>query len=76
VERTRPVRDLVACITIHEVRCAPDIGCGAGNSTQIQRERSPEALIVGLVSSGDIIEATRTALLPFPSPFFVATRSS
>jgi trans-aconitate 2-methyltransferase len=59
-ERTRPVRDLVA--PNHEVRRAADIGCGPGNSTQILHERWPEALIVGLDSSADMIEAARRRL--------------
>jgi len=58
-ERTRPVRDLVARIPLAHVSSAADLGCGPGNSTEVLRERYPEALIVGVDSSEDMIEAGR-----------------
>jgi trans-aconitate 2-methyltransferase len=61
-ERTRPVRDLVARIPNAEVCSAVDIGCGPGNSTEVLRERYPQARIVGLDSSPDMIEAARKRL--------------
>ncbi len=61
-ERTRPVRDLVARVPMADVRRAADIGCGPGNSTEVLRERYPEAQIVGLDSSPDMIEAARKRL--------------
>jgi trans-aconitate 2-methyltransferase len=61
-ERTRPVRDLVARITNAEVMRAADIGCGPGNSTEVLRERYPEAHIIGLDSSPDMIQAARKRL--------------
>ncbi len=61
-ERTRPVRDLVARITHVAVRRAADIGCGPGNSTEVLRERYPDAEIVGVDSSADMIEAARKRL--------------
>jgi trans-aconitate 2-methyltransferase len=61
-ERTRPVRDLVARIPDLEVRRAADVGCGPGNSTEVLRERWPDALIVGLDSSADMIGAARRRL--------------
>ena len=61
-ERTRPVRDLVARIPNPDVVSAADIGCGPGNSTEVLRERYPEARIVGLDSSTDMIEAARRRL--------------
>jgi trans-aconitate 2-methyltransferase len=61
-ERTRPVRDLVAQIPSVEVLGAADIGCGPGNSTEVLRERYPEARIIGLDSSPDMIEAARKRL--------------
>src|SRR5436305_3649031 len=61
-ERTRPVHDLVARIPNAEVLSAADIGCGPGNSTEVLRERYPQARIVGLDSSPDMIEAARSRL--------------
>ena len=61
-ERTRPVRDLVQRIPNAEVLSAADIGCGPGNSTEVLRERYPQARIVGLDSSTDMIEAARKRL--------------
>jgi trans-aconitate 2-methyltransferase len=61
-ERTRPVHDLVARIPNAEIVHAADIGCGPGNSTEVLRERYPEARIVGLDSSPDMIEAARKRL--------------
>src|SRR5271154_2465767 len=61
-ERTRPVRDLVQRIPLTHVESAADIGCGPGNSTEVLRERYPQARIVGLDSSPDMIEAARKRL--------------
>jgi trans-aconitate 2-methyltransferase len=61
-ERTRPVRDLVQRIPLARVSSAADIGCGPGNSTEVLRERYPEARIVGVDSSPDMIEAARKRL--------------
>ncbi len=58
-ERTRPVRDLIARIPNAEVASAADIGCGPGNSTEVLRERYPQAHIVGMDSSADMIQAAR-----------------
>src|SRR5271165_1743905 len=61
-ERTRPARDLVARIPNAAASRAADIGCGPGNSTEVLRERYPEAEIVGIDSSFDMIEAARKRL--------------
>ena len=61
-ERTRPVRDLVQRIPLAHVETAADIGCGPGNSTEVLRERYPQAHIVGLDSSPDMIQAARKRL--------------
>ena len=61
-ERTRPVRDLVARIPNPGARRAADIGCGPGNSTEVLRQRYPDADIVGLDSSSDMIDAARKRL--------------
>ena len=61
-ERTRPVCDLVQRIPLARVETAADIGCGPGNSTGVLRERYPEARIIGLDSSPDMIQAARKRL--------------
>jgi trans-aconitate 2-methyltransferase len=61
-ERTRPVWDLVARIPVTAARRAADIGCGPGNSTEVLRARYPEAEMVGIDSSPDMIAAARKRL--------------
>jgi trans-aconitate 2-methyltransferase len=61
-ERTRPVRDLAQRIPTAGVASAADIGCGPGNSTEVLRERYPDAHIAGVDSSADMIEAARQRL--------------
>jgi trans-aconitate 2-methyltransferase len=61
-ERTRPACDLIARTPVSTVRRAVDMGCGPGNSTEVLRARYPEAEIVGIDSSPEMIEAARKRL--------------
>jgi trans-aconitate 2-methyltransferase len=61
-ERSRPARDLVAHIPDGNVAEAVDIGCGPGNSTQLLQQRFPHAIVTGIDSSPDMIEAARKRL--------------
>jgi len=61
-ERNRPIRDLLAQIPNGTVNQAADIGCGPGNSTELLHERFPNATIVGMDSSANMIEAARKRL--------------
>ena len=61
--RTRPVRDLLAAVPTTDVRAACDLGCGPGNSTEVLIGRFPEADVVGVDNSPDMIAAA-TARLP------------
>lgn len=61
-ERNRPVLDLLAHIQIENVRTAADIGCGPGNSTELLRSKYPDAQIMGMDSSEDMIAAARKRL--------------
>jgi trans-aconitate 2-methyltransferase len=62
-ERTQPSRDLTARIVHPCPRTIVDLGCGPGNSTQVLRKRWPEADILGMDSS---LEMIRKAQAAFP----------
>jgi trans-aconitate 2-methyltransferase len=61
-ERTRPVRDLVAAIPIGDVKTAVDLGCGPGNSTEALAAAFPNASVIGLDNSPEMIAAARKRL--------------
>ena len=61
-ERNRPVRDLLAQVPNLSAGEAADIGCGPGNSTAILGERFPGAVLLGIDSSPEMIEAARRRL--------------
>ncbi len=60
-ERTQPALDLAGRIELPDPRKIIDLGCGPGNSTQVLRHRWPEAEVIGLDSSPDMIEKARSA---------------
>lgn len=62
LERTRPVRDLLAAIPTRDVREAVDLGCGPGNSTEALVERFPQARISAIDSSEDMLASARERL--------------
>jgi trans-aconitate 2-methyltransferase len=61
-ERNRPIVDLLTRIPTVDVATAADIGCGPGNSTEFLRARYPQAAIIGMDSSADMIAAARRRL--------------
>lgn len=61
-ERTRPARDLLQAVPASEVRCAADLGCGPGNSTELIAARFPAASIVGVDNAPDMIRAAKERL--------------
>jgi trans-aconitate 2-methyltransferase len=58
-ERTRPSIDLCARIRVDAPATVIDLGCGPGNSTQVLRERWPDAHVSGLDSAAEMIAAAR-----------------
>jgi trans-aconitate 2-methyltransferase len=67
-ERTRPPRDLLAQVPLDSPRRITDLGCGPGNSTELLIERFPDAEVIGVDSSPDML---RQARAQFPSLRFV-----
>jgi trans-aconitate 2-methyltransferase len=58
-ERTQPSLDLIGLIQIENPQRIIDIGCGPGNSTEPLWQRWPEAVVVGLDRSPEMIAAAR-----------------
>jgi len=61
-ERTRAPRDLLAQVPLRSARRVADLGCGPGNSTELLIERFPEAQVVGIDSSPDMLRQARERL--------------
>ena len=61
-DRTRPSRDLLAQVPLDHAARVFDLGCGPGNSTELLIERFPEAEVIGLDSSSDMLRQARERL--------------
>ena len=58
-ERTRPAAELLARVPLASAGTVVDLGCGPGNSTALLRERFPDAHLVGIDNSADMLERAR-----------------
>jgi trans-aconitate 2-methyltransferase len=61
-DRTRPSRDLLAQVPLDRAARVFDLGCGPGNSTELLIERFPNAEVIGLDSSSDMLRQARERL--------------
>jgi trans-aconitate 2-methyltransferase len=61
-ERTRPPRDLLAQVPLRAPRRVYDLGCGPGNSTELLIACYPQAEVIGLDSSPDMLRQARERL--------------
>lgn len=56
-ERARPFLDLVTRIEARSPRTVVDLGCGAGNLTRLLAQRWPDAQVLGIDSSEEMVRA-------------------
>ena len=59
--RLRPALDLLARVPLPEARTVVDLGCGPGNLVRHLRLRYPQARIIGVDASPDMLARARTA---------------
>jgi trans-aconitate 2-methyltransferase len=60
-QRSRPFEDLLGRVPAEQPRRVADLGCGPGNVTALLCRRWPEASVVGVDSSAEMIEAATTS---------------
>jgi trans-aconitate 2-methyltransferase len=60
--RLRPAIDLLNRVDVTAPGLVYDLGCGAGNVTRVLRARWPEARIVGIDSSPEMLERAKKAV--------------
>jgi trans-aconitate 2-methyltransferase len=58
-QRTRPARDLLARVPLERAARVADLGCGPGNSTALLAQRWPEAAIIGVDNSPEMLAQAR-----------------
>lgn len=61
-ERTRPARELLSRVPLDAAERVIDLGCGPGNSTLLLRERYPNATLMGVDSSPEMLARARQEL--------------
>ena len=60
--RIRPAIDLLSALPLEAPKTILDLGCGPGNVTPFLKSRWPEARIIGLDNSSEMLEKARLAL--------------
>jgi trans-aconitate 2-methyltransferase len=60
-ERARPFFDLIAQVAAQSPRYVADLGCGPGNLTAVLARRWPDAHVVGVDNSPEMIDAANGA---------------
>ncbi len=60
-DRGRPFRDLLARVPNDSPRLVVDLGCGPGDLTRTLADRWPEARIIGVDNSAEMLERARAA---------------
>jgi trans-aconitate 2-methyltransferase len=60
-QRTRPAIDLLARVPLATAERIADLGCGPGNSTRLLVERWPEARIIGVDNSQEMLAKARAS---------------
>jgi len=63
-ERARPFFDLVAQVGAADPRYVADLGCGPGNLTAALAQRWPNATVVGVDNSREMIDAAQASTVP------------
>lgn len=58
-ERTQPAIDLVNRLKIGQPKKILDLGCGPGNSSEVLKQRFPDAEVLGIDNSPAMIESAR-----------------
>lgn len=60
--RTRAAQDLLWRIPLESPKLVMDVGCGPGNSTRLLVSRWPQAEVVGIDSSPEMVDRARAAV--------------
>ena len=60
-ERTQPAIDLISRINLTNPKRIVDCGCGSGNSTAVLRRRWPQAQIIGMDSSPEMLTEAKNS---------------
>ena len=63
-ERSRPFFDLIAQVGAADPRYVADLGCGPGNLTAVLAQRWPDATVVGVDNSAEMIATATRDVAP------------